>query len=212
MYDLKEIRALQLDTDELYKRMNLAIQGGWATVADARRAVGLTTSEDDEYYIRSTAVVEVQKDAEQVATQPEEETVDPEEDQIEEIELASAEFISIDSKEIDYKVIKEETDEEGKDVFCVYNETETRSFGCYPTMELAESRLAQIHRFGESQYEDLDQKAEISKDVFDNIEQARERAEELGCSGTHTHDDEGNLVYMPCSTHEEYEKRIDEQD
>ena len=46
------------------------------------------------------------------------------------------------------------------------------------------------------------------KDVFDNVEQARERAEELGCSGTHTHDEDGNLVYMPCSTHEEYEMRI----
>lgn len=212
MYDLKDIRALQQDTAELYDRMNTAVIGGWATVADARRAVGLNTTEEDEYYIRSTAVVEVQKDAEEVTTQPEEETNQPEDDQVEEIELASTDLLSIDIKEIDYKVIKEETDEEGKDVFCVYNETETRSFGCYPTMELAESRLAQIHRFGESQYEDVDQKAEISKDVFDNIEQARERAEELGCSGTHTHDDEGNLVYMPCSTHEEYEKRIDEQD
>ena len=69
--------------------------------------------------------------------------------------------------------------------------------------------MAQIHRFGESQYEDdLDLKDEIRKDVFDNVEQARERAEEIGCSGTHTHDENGELVYMPCSTHEEYEMRI----
>ena len=38
-----------------------------------------------------------------------------------------------------------------------------------------------------------------------------ERAEELGCNGTHTHDEDGNLIYMPCSTHEEYERRLAEQ-
>ena len=139
----------------------------------------------------------------------EEETEEPDqEEQIEEIELAGLDLLSIDEKDLEFKIIKEEQ-EEGKQVFCVYNETETRSFGCYPTRELAESRLAQIHRFGESQYEDdLDLKDEIRKDVFDNVEQARERAEEIGCSGTHTHDENGELVYMPCSTHEEYEMRI----
>ena len=43
------------------------------------------------------------------------------------------------------------------------------------------------------------------------MEEARDRAEELGCSGTHTHDDEGRLVYMPCATHEEYERRLAEE-
>jgi len=209
MYDLKDIRALQQDTDQLYNRMSLAVQGGWATVADARRAVGLPTSEEDEYYIRSNSVVEVGKDVEREVEQVEETEEPDQEEMIEEIELASPSLLQVDEKDIAFKIIKEEQDEEGNQVYCVYNETETRSFGCYPTRELAESRLAQIHRFGESQYEDdLDLKAELSKDVFDNIEQARERAEELGCSGTHTHDEDGNLVYMPCSTHEEYEMRI----
>ena len=78
--------------------------------------------------------------------------------------------------------------------------------------ELAESRLAQIHSFGESQYEEIDLKEEIAKDEFTTIEEARERAEELGCSGTHTHDDAGRLIYMPCATHEEYERRLAEED
>ena len=208
-YDLKDIRALQQDTDQVYVRMNSAVQGGWATVADARRAVGLPTSQEDEYYIRSNSVVEVGKDEIREMQEVEEETEEPDqEEQIEEIELAGLDLLRIDEKDLEFKIIKEEQ-EEGKQVFCVYNETETRSFGCYPTRELAESRLAQIHRFGESQYEDdLDLKDEIRKDVFDNVEQARERAEEIGCSGTHTHDENGELVYMPCSTHEEYEMRI----
>jgi len=51
-----------------------------------------------------------------------------------------------------------------------------------------------------------DLKAEVGTDEFTTLDEARDRAEELGCSGTHTHeDDEGNLIYMPCSTHNEYE-------
>ena len=61
----------------------------------------------------------------------------------------------------------------------------------------------------ETEFEEA--KAEVSKDTFTTMEEARDRAEELGCSGTHTHDDEGRLVYMPCATHEEYEKRLAEE-
>ncbi len=34
-------------------------------------------------------------------------------------------------------------------------------------------------------------------------EEAIKRAEDLGCEGFHTHDDSGQLIYMPCTTHEE---------
>ena len=54
-------------------------------------------------------------------------------------------------------------------------------------------------------------KEEVAKDEFTTIEEARGRAEELGCSGTHTlEDDDGNLIYMPCATHPEYERRLAE--
>jgi len=43
-------------------------------------------------------------------------------------------------------------------------------------------------------------------------EEAIKRAEDLGCEGFHTHDDSGQLVYMPCATHEEYEKLISEDE
>jgi HK97 family phage portal protein len=212
-YDLKDIRALQQDTDQVYTRMNSAVQGGWATVADARRAVGLPTSQEDEYYIRSNSLIEVGKDEEVITEQVEEETEEPEqEEQIEEIELASPSLLEVDEKDLQHKIIKVE-EEDGKQIYCVYNETETRSFGCYPTRDLAESRLAQIHRFGESQYEDIDIK--LDKDEYETIEQARERAEEIGCSGTHTHDKDGKLIYMPCSTHNEYLARttnVDQRD
>ena len=50
----------------------------------------------------------------------------------------------------------------------------------------------------------LEGKEEVREDVFTTEEEALERAEEIGCSGTHTHDDDGNLVFMPCSSHADY--------
>jgi len=58
-----------------------------------------------------------------------------------------------------------------------------------------------------------DEKAANDEDIFDNEEDAKKRAEELGCSGTHTHSVDGKEVYMPCATHEAYEEMIkDEKD
>lgn len=43
-------------------------------------------------------------------------------------------------------------------------------------------------------------------DQFTTEEEALERAEEIGCEGTHSMDEDGNTIYMPCSTHEEYDE------
>jgi len=49
-----------------------------------------------------------------------------------------------------------------------------------------------------------DSKEEIRKDVFTTEEEAVDRAKEIGCVGTHSLDEDGNKVFMPCNTHEEY--------
>ena len=51
-------------------------------------------------------------------------------------------------------------------------------------------------------------KEEIRTDVYTTDEEAEERAEEIGCVGTHSHDDNGNMVFMPCRTHAEYIERV----
>ena len=47
-------------------------------------------------------------------------------------------------------------------------------------------------------------------DVFTTIEEAEARAEELGGSGTHEHEFDGEVVYMPFESHNEYEQAIEE--
>ena len=70
----------------------------------------------------------------------------------------------------------------------------------------SEQRFAVCTNEYDSKKEDSidDQKAEIRKDVFDNPIEANARAKDIGCVGSHSHDENGNKVYMPCKTHEEY--------
>lgn len=184
VYDFSNVRALQQDTDALYERLNIGVQGGWITVAEAREAVGLPTDESQQVYL-----IDSMKNVTPAIEAPEQEQ-EVEVDVDDEIEAQEE-----NTKE--FKVVQEIDGE-----YCVITEETGKNMGCYPTRELAEARLRQIERFSD------DSKAQVGKDEFTTQEEARERAEELGCSGTHTHDKDGNLIYMPCSTHDEYEKRL----
>ena len=42
------------------------------------------------------------------------------------------------------------------------------------------------------------------KDLFKTAEEAEKRAKELGCSGSHEHEHEGTVLYMPCKDHAAY--------
>ena len=47
------------------------------------------------------------------------------------------------------------------------------------------------------------------KDVFKTEDEARDRAKELGCSGIHSHMDNGK-IFMPCGTHATYNEAVEE--
>jgi HK97 family phage portal protein len=51
-------------------------------------------------------------------------------------------------------------------------------------------------------------KESVDVDTFTTEEEAIDRAEEIGCIGTHTHDKDGRTVYMPCRNHREYEDAL----
>ena len=51
-------------------------------------------------------------------------------------------------------------------------------------------------------------KEAVDVDTFTTEDEARERAEEIGCVGIHSHTEDGQTVYMPCETHEEYESLL----
>jgi hypothetical protein len=190
-YDYTDVRALQTDTNEIYERMNLAVQGGWVTVAEARQSVGLPTTTEQDVYLLGTDKTSVPANMlrdYQPATIEQVEQSDEVPEAISESSFEGAEF----------KVVKEIDGE-----FCVITET-GRNMGCYPTKELAEIRLRQIMRFSDNP------KEMVATDMYSTKEEAETRAEQLGCEGTHTIDRDGNTVYMPCSTHERYEQALEE--
>ncbi len=189
-YDFSQVRALQTDHNELFERMNIGVQGGWVTVGEARQAVGLPTDESQSYYLMAMGTTrdyqgeyteEAQVQMPKVEDTPEVVTEDDEENK--------------GLERFEDKVIKRIDDE-----YCVIAEESGKNMGCYPTRELAKRRLEQISRYSTT--------PKKAKDEFATLAEAEKRAEELGCSGTHTHDEDGNKIYMPCATHEEYESRL----
>jgi HK97 family phage prohead protease len=55
--------------------------------------------------------------------------------------------------------------------------------------------------------EDMDEsRAEVASNQFTTEEEALERAESLGCDGSHEMTVDGETVFMPCSTHGEFER------
>ena len=64
-FDLTEVRALQKDEDDMVKRLDTAIQGGWALVSEGRREIGLPVEKQHEVFLRgvSTMAVGVTEDA-----------------------------------------------------------------------------------------------------------------------------------------------------
>ena len=52
-------------------------------------------------------------------------------------------------------------------------------------------------------------KEEVGQDTYTTEEEAQERADEIGCVGTHSHSYiDGQTVYMPCRNHAEYESAL----
>ena len=52
---------------------------------------------------------------------------------------------------------------------------------------------------------DDEKKEALSGDLFFTPEEAENRAKQMGCEGSHTHEMDGATYYMPCKTHEDYE-------
>lgn len=79
-FDTSDVRALQPDEDKAWSRVDAGVRGGWATVADARRAAGLEVEPQHEIFLRPLNTVEVPADG-----QPADEGSVPTVDELEEM-------------------------------------------------------------------------------------------------------------------------------
>ena len=196
-YDFSDVRALQTDQDALFNRMNVGVQGGWITIKEAREEVGLPVDESQEVYLLDANKILTPANSMDEYTASE----TPTESADKPVAEVQPQIETLDDEEQKFHEYKVVTEIDGE--YCVIAEVSGRNMGCYPTRELAEARLSQVERFGDGS------KIALSGDKFTTQEEAEKRASEIGCVGYHTMDDDGNTIYMPCDTHEEYDELID---
>jgi len=58
------------------------------------------------------------------------------------------------------------------------------------------------------EYQDFEGQVNMKKYLFPTEEGALGAAESLGCSGSHTHEFEGETMYMPCDSHDQFLKSL----
>jgi HK97 family phage portal protein len=65
-YDIQSVRALQTDVDNLYKRVNMGVSGGWITIGEARKVVGLNVDDKHDVYLRPLNMIQVDEDGQAI--------------------------------------------------------------------------------------------------------------------------------------------------
>ena len=60
------------------------------------------------------------------------------------------------------------------------------------------------------QFEDFpeEEKRQLRRDVFTTEQEALDRAKEIGCVGSHSHNEDGQLIFMPCRNHDDYVESV----
>jgi len=82
--------------------------------------------------------------------------------------------------------------------------------GCHMTKDDAIAQGVAIAEAEGSTFEgELESRAPVAgADKYTTEQEALDRAEELGCEGTHSMDEDGQVIYMPCSTHAAYDALV----
>lgn len=82
--------------------------------------------------------------------------------------------------------------------------TITAGFSDITPMKMPESKSDM-----KSKWKDDEDMAE-NEDAYSSREDAAERAEEIGCSGAHEMEIDGETMYMPCETHDDYQEMVED--
>ena len=169
-YDIESVRALSQDQDELYKRMNQAVSGGWATIGEARNMVGLPADDTHNVYLRPLNMQQVNASEVPAQENAEDPSIPIGEDDPLDIPAASIDQTFVSQEELEKKDIMDTGD--------AVPESTRQAISVTPTRGM---------------------------DMFVSRESAEERAKQIGCEGSHSHEIEGMTYYMPCASHESYE-------
>ena len=217
-YDIQGVRALQTDMDNLYKRVNMGVAGGWITIGEARQVVGLDVDDKHEVYLRPLNMIQVDSDgnailndtpqenrdqAAAVANLPEAASADIETEQKDLLTLEEYPQVNLRAPKIQQN---EEPRNEEKYVaqmpngaWCVISHDDGKVIKCFDTEKEAEAYLGKKSA-------SPSRNTSSNMWMYDTIEAAERRAKEIGCEGYHEHEVRGTTYYMPCASHESFER------
>jgi HK97 family phage portal protein len=228
-FDIGNVRALADDKDNLYKRMNTAVQGGWVTIGEARKVVGLEADERHDVYLRPLNMIQVTEDGSPLLNdgtteEPAPANNDDEESKITTVDLPpeverTDEVLTTPTRLNEEKYIAEMPN----GAYCVISHDDGEIIKCFETRKEAEEFLNNkksgyiqevkvsleeaevMYERGDNLYSP-EEKAEVIPEVFETRKEAEERAKVLGCEGSHEYELNGQTYYMACATHEQFEE------
>ena len=93
---------------------------------------------------------------------------------------------------------------ENCDGFAVIKDSDNFIMGCHETEEEAKDQITALN-ISEAQSKGYRQ-ADPSQDLYETQEEAEDKAKEIGCVGSHTHEIDGETYFMPCADMSEYEE------
>jgi HK97 family phage portal protein len=229
-FDVDNVRALAVDKDNLYKRMNTAVQGGWVTIGEARKVVGLEADNRHDVYLRPMNMIQVTEDGSPLLNDNESEpaTVNDNDDESK-ATLTTTTFPQETEREDEILPTPNYLSEEKyiaempNGSYCVVGHEDGKIIKCFDTRKEAEDYLnnkkgGKIEELkvsleeAEVMYERGDElsspeeKAEVIPEIYETRKEAEERAKILGCEGAHEYDLDGQTYYMACATHEQFEE------
>lgn len=100
-----------------------------------------------------------------------------------------------------YSIVKDHKDCDG---FGVVKDDDNKLMGCHDSKEKASKQITALN-IAESESDGYRQ-ADPDNDIYKTKEEAEAKAQEIGCVGSHTHEIEGVIYYMPCDKMSEYEE------
>ena len=221
-YDIDNVRALAVDKDNLYKRMNTAVQGGWVTIGEARKVVGLDADERHDVYLRPLNMIQVTEDGSPLLNDAPSNNNDGQK-----AALTTIDFPPEVEREDELVLTPTHLSEEKyiaempNGSYCVISHEDGEIIKCFKTREEAERFLNNKKSGLIQEIKVSSEEAEAMYEVGDNLhspeeklmantyktpEEAIARARELGCDGYHEVDrGPAGKFYMPCASHEDYE-------
>ena len=211
-YDVQSVRALQPDVDNLYKRVNMGVSGGWITIGEARKVVGLEVDKNHDVYLRPLNMIQVDDEGQAILNDPPQQNRDASRREQEQLQAADT-SISTEQKDTlgtdegipestrnPKVVMSDEPRSEEKYIakmpngsYCVMSHDTGKVIKCFDTEKEAESFLRKKDA------------APVMADTYTTPEEAIARAKEIGCDGYHEVDrGPAGKFYMPCKNDKDY--------